>query len=41
MIGHMLELYYYFFDGTWYRPPGMNYLLILMFKNIRTGEKIP
>ena len=41
MIGHMSESYYYFFDDTWYHPPGMNYLLILIFKDIFTGEKIP
>ena len=41
MIGHMRESYYYFFDDTWYRPTVMNYLLILMFKVILTGEKIP
>ena len=41
MIAHMRESIYYFIDGTWYKPPGMVQILIIMFKDTITGLKIP
>lgn len=41
MIAHMRVSPYYFIDGTWYKPPGMVQILIIMFKEIITGLKIP
>ena len=41
MIGHMRQSNYYFIDGTWYKPGGIEQILIIMFKDIITGDKIP
>ena len=41
MIAHMRESLCIFIDGTWYRPKGMCQILIFMFKDSLTKEKIP
>ena len=37
----MRKANYLFIDATWYKPPGMSQLLIIMYKDIINGEKYP
>lgn len=32
---------FWYIDGTWYKPPGMIQILLIMFKDIITNSKIP
>ena len=41
LIGHIRQSKYYFIDGTWYKPPGMVQILIIMFKDSITDLKLP
>ena len=41
LIAHMRESLYYFIDGTWYKPPGMEQILVFMFYDIISKIKIP
>ena len=41
MIGQIRQWNYFFIDGTWYKPGGMEQILIIMFKDIIMGGKIP
>ena len=37
----MRESLYYFIDGTWYKTSGMAQIIVIMFKDIITKDKIP
>ena len=41
MIARGRESFYFFIDGTWYRPKGYAQLLIILFKDNIIKEKIP
>lgn len=41
MICHIRQSKYWHIDGTWYRPPEMVQILIIMFKDIISMIKIP
>ena len=41
LIAHMRESKYYFIDGTWYKPPGMVQILIILFLDCISNLKIP
>jgi hypothetical protein len=40
MIGHMRESLYYLIDGTLYKPSGMTQIIVIIFKDIITKDKI-
>ena len=40
-ISHLRVAKYIFIDGTWYKPNGYEQILIILYKDIITKEKIP
>ena len=40
-ISHLRSSKHIFIDGTWYRPNGYEQILIILYKDVITKEKIP
>ena len=40
-ISHIRKAKHLFIDGTWYRPDGFVQILIILYKDIITNEKLP
>ena len=40
-ISHLRKAKHLFIDGTWYRPDGFVQILIILYKDIITNEKLP
>ena len=40
MLGNMRQSNYFFIDGTWYKHGVIEQIIIIMFKDIITGDKI-